>query len=67
VLLKNGCVRRAAIVGTPPLQASVDRIDSRTDSTTSQRITVSMKGPENPHHVLPREKMYNTCNYGYTT
>lgn len=48
VLLKNGCVRRAAIVGTPPLQASVDRIDSRTDSTTSQRITVSMKGPENP-------------------
>jgi hypothetical protein len=56
VLLKKGCVRRAAIVGTPPLHASVDRIDSKTDSTTSQRINASTYDPEKPHYVLPKSK-----------
>jgi hypothetical protein len=55
VLLKKGCVRRAAIVGTPPLHASVDRIDSKTDSTTSQTIAASTYGPKKPHYVLPKE------------
>lgn len=54
VLLKKGCVRRAAIVGTPPLHASVDRIDSKTDSTTSHRMIASTKDPEKPCYAPPK-------------